>query len=59
MSNGTPLTPARLSELLSRLDDVMSDAARLRKEITKQLNDQRRTEQQKLTDTRRPRQKRR
>jgi hypothetical protein len=47
------LTPERLSELLARLDDVMTDAARLRKQITKQLNDQRRSEQQKLTTTRR------
>ena len=51
------LTPERLSELLARLDDVMTDAARLRKQITKQLNDQRRSEQQKLTSTRRRRAK--
>ena len=51
------LTPERLSELLARLDEVMTDAARLRRQITKQLNDQRRSEQQKLTVTRRRRAK--
>ena len=49
------LTPERLSELLARLDDVMTDAARLRRQITKQLDDQRRSQQQKLTATRRRR----
>jgi hypothetical protein len=51
------LTPERLSELLARLDEVMTDAARLRRQITKQLNDQRRSDQQKLTSTRRRRAK--
>ena len=51
MADDTPLTPQRLSELLSRLDDVMTDAARLRKEITRQLNDQQRRDQQKITRT--------
>jgi hypothetical protein len=51
------LTPERLSELLARLDEVMTDAARLRRQITKQLNDQRRSEQQKLTTTHRRRAK--
>jgi hypothetical protein len=52
MADDTLLTPERLSELLARLDDVMNDAARLRREITRQLNDQNRTVQQKLTRTR-------
>ena len=52
MADDSTLTPERLSELLSRLDDVMSDAARLRKEITRQLNDQQRRDRQKLTRTR-------
>src|SRR5919108_626713 len=30
MADNVPLTPERLSELLSRLDEVMADAARLR-----------------------------
>lgn len=59
MADGSPLTPERLSELLARLNDVMADAQRLRREITKQLNDQRRNEQQKITNTRRRRVKQR
>jgi len=53
MADDVPLTPERLSELLSRLDEVMTDAARLRREITKQLNDQQRQTRQKITNTRR------
>jgi hypothetical protein len=49
------LTPERLSELLSRLNDVMTDAARLRQQITRQLNDQRRRLQPKITVPRRRR----
>ena len=55
MTDHAPLTPERLSELLSRLDEVMTDAARLRRQITKQINDQRREEQQKVTETRKRR----
>ena len=51
--DSSPLTPDRLAELLARLDEVMIDAQRLRREVTKQLNDQRRKEQQKITATRR------
>jgi hypothetical protein len=49
MSDKDLLTPERLSELLARLDEVMTDAARLRRQINKQLTDQRRREQQKVT----------
>ena len=52
MADDAFLTPERLSELLARLDEVMSDAASLRKEITRQLNDQERRVQQKITRTR-------
>ena len=52
MDDDTSLTPERLSELLARLDEVMSDAASLRREITSQLNDQERRVQQKITRTR-------
>jgi len=52
MADDASLTPERLSELLARLDEVMSDAASLRKEITRQLNDQSRRVQQKITRTR-------
>ena len=51
----TDLTPERLSELLSRLNDVMTDAERLRRQITRQLNDEHRRVQQKVTPTRRRR----
>ena len=53
MADDVPLTPERLSELLSRLDEVMADAAHLRRQITKQLNDQQRQTRQKITNTRR------
>ena len=59
MADNAPLTPERLSELLARLDEVMSDAARLRREINRQLSDQRRDNQQKVTVTRKRRQKQR
>ena len=59
MADNAPLTPERLSELLARLDEVMTDAARLRREITRQLSDQRRDEQQKVTVTRKRRVKQR
>jgi hypothetical protein len=52
MAENAPLTPERLSELLARLDEVMSDAARLRRQINRQLSDQRRDNQQKVTVTR-------
>jgi hypothetical protein len=52
MTDHAPLTPERLSELLARLDEVMSDAARLRRQINRQLSDQRRDNQQKVTVTR-------
>ncbi|HVG71361.1 MAG TPA: hypothetical protein VM819_10640 [Vicinamibacterales bacterium] len=59
MAENAPLTPERLSELLARLDEVMSDAARLRRQINRQLSDQRRDTQQKVTVTRKRRQKQR
>ena len=37
-----PLTPERLATLLDKLDDVMAEAARLRREVTRQLSEQRR-----------------
>jgi hypothetical protein len=46
------LTPERLEQLLARLNDVMAEATRLRRHVTRQMNDQRRTSQQKLTSKR-------
>lgn len=40
------LTPERLADLLGKLNDVMSEATRLRREVTRQLDDQQRTVQQ-------------
>ena len=51
------LTPERLTELLARLNDVMTDAERLRQQITRQLNDERRRLQPKVTAPRRRRAK--
>ena len=59
MADNDPLTPERLSELLTRLDEVMADATRLRRQITRQLNEQERQEQQKITAPRRRRAKQR
>jgi len=53
------LTPERLTVLLQKLNDVMTEASRLRREITRQLDDQRRAIQQKLTPTRKKAAKRR
>lgn len=50
-----PLTPERLSELLTRLDEVMTEASRLRGEINRQLKEQRTVEQPRITATRRRR----
>lgn len=59
MADNQLLTPERLSELLTRLDEVMTDAARLRRQITRQLLNQRREQQQKVTVTRKRRAKQR
>lgn len=42
------LTPARLEELLAKLDEVMDEAERLRREVTRQLDTQRRDVQQRV-----------
>jgi hypothetical protein len=55
MADQTPLTPERLSELIARLDEVMTDAARLRRQITRQLNERRREDQPQVTATSRKR----
>jgi hypothetical protein len=50
-----PLTPAQLTEALQRLEDVMDEAARIRREITEQMTEQKQHQQQKVSVTRRPR----
>jgi hypothetical protein len=52
MADRQALTPERLAQLLAKLNDVMGEAARLRREVTRQLDEQRRTIQQKLTPAR-------
>ena len=59
MAENEPLTRERLSELLNRLDEVMTEAERLRRQITRQLNNQRHDQQQKVTVTRKRRAKQR
>ena len=46
------LTPERLAQLLEKLNDEMGEATRLRREISRQIDEQRRTIQQKLTPAR-------
>jgi hypothetical protein len=43
------LNPQKLGEVLAKLNDVLAEAARLRKEIIRQLSDQRAAQQQHLT----------
>jgi hypothetical protein len=52
-SDRQPLTPERLAQLLEKLNDVMGEAARLRREVTRQLAEQRHSVEQKLTPPRR------
>ena len=48
-----PLTPERLATLLDKLDDVMAEAARLRREVTRQLSEHRHGLQQTSGSSRR------
>ena len=44
----TPITAENLKQVLDRLNDVLAEAARLRKEVIRQLSDQRGRQQQHL-----------
>jgi hypothetical protein len=44
-----PLSPDELAELLRRLDEVMDEAQRLRQQVTRQLAEQRGSQQQRIT----------
>jgi hypothetical protein len=59
MPERSSLTPERLAQLLDKLNEVMAEADRLRREVTRQLNDQRRSVQQRITGTRKRAAKRR
>lgn len=52
MADRQPLTPERLAQLLAKLNDVMDEADRLRREISRQLVEQRRAIHQKVTPAR-------
>jgi arsenate reductase-like glutaredoxin family protein len=47
----TPITSEKLKEVLDKLNDVLAEAARLRKEVIRQLADQRASQQQHVTAT--------
>ena len=48
----TPITPEDLRQVLERLNDVLGEAARLRKEVIRQLSEQRGRQQQVPSKTR-------
>jgi hypothetical protein len=45
----TPSSPEKLKQVLDRLNDVLSEAARLRSEVMRQLTEQRNAAQQHLS----------
>jgi hypothetical protein len=45
----TPISPEKLKQVLDRLNDVLSEAARLRSEVMRQLTEQRAAAQQHLS----------
>ena len=51
----TPITSEHLKQVLDRLDDVLAEAARLRKEVVRQLTEQRASQQQHVTTRKRKR----
>ena len=50
-----PITSEHLKQVLDRLDDVLAEAARLRKEVVRQLTEQRAAQQQHITTRKRKR----
>ena len=45
----TPITSEKLKDVLDKLNEVLREAARLRKEVIRQLSDQRASDQQLLS----------
>ena len=45
----TPITPEKLKQVLDHLNEVLAEAARLRKTVISQLSDQRASAQQQVT----------
>ena len=52
MADGTPPNEENLRQVLDRLNDVLTEAARLRKEVMRQLGEQRAGQQQHLSPSR-------
>ena len=52
MADGTPISAENLKQVLDRLNDVLAEAARLRKEVIRQLGEQRGAQQQHLSGAR-------
>ena len=50
--DSTPITSENLKQVLDRLNDVLAEAARLRKEVIRQLSEQRAAQQQHVSTTR-------
>ena len=57
MADDGPISADKLKQVLDRLDDVLAEAARLRKEVVRQLGEQRASQQQHLSGSRRRRPK--
>lgn len=57
--NDSSLNSDQLAELLRKLEDVMTETKRLREQIARQLVDERRSQQQRLSPESRPTRKRR
>ena len=53
--DGSPITSEHLKQVLDRLDEVLGEAARLRKEVVRQLTEQRAGQQQHVTAGKRKR----
>jgi hypothetical protein len=51
MTDGTPINSEHLKQVLDRLNEVLAEAARLRKEVIRQLGEQRAELQQHLSGT--------
>ena len=51
----TPITPEKLKDVLAKLNEVLTEAARLRREVIRQLSDQRASDQQLLSIARKRR----
>jgi hypothetical protein len=52
MADGTPINSENLKQVLDRLNEVLAEAARLRKEVMRQLGEQRAGQQQHLSGVR-------